>query len=50
MATNRGVIYMGPGKVEIQSIDFRKLVLTRGEDKKETFYLDDPSVRSPLLQ
>jgi len=27
MATNRGVIYMGPGKVEIQSIDFPKLVL-----------------------
>jgi glutathione-independent formaldehyde dehydrogenase len=27
MATNRGVVYMGPGKVEIQSIDFPKLVL-----------------------
>ena len=27
MATNRGVIYLGPGKVEIQSIDFPKLVL-----------------------
>src|SRR5579864_4087940 len=27
MATNRGVAYMGPGKVEVQSIDFPKLVL-----------------------
>lgn len=27
MATNRGVAYMGPGKVEIQSIDFPKLAL-----------------------
>ena len=25
MASNRGVVYMGPGKVEIQSIDFPKL-------------------------
>src|SRR6476661_6974327 len=25
MATNRGVVYMGPGKVEVQSIDFPKL-------------------------
>src|SRR5918997_6195035 len=27
MAENRGVLYMGPGKVEIQSIDFPKLAL-----------------------
>jgi glutathione-independent formaldehyde dehydrogenase len=27
MSTNRGVVYMGPGKVEIQSIDFPKLAL-----------------------
>ncbi|MCC7153828.1 MAG: formaldehyde dehydrogenase, glutathione-independent [Bryobacterales bacterium] len=27
MASNRGVAYMGPGKVEIQSIDFPKLTL-----------------------
>src|SRR6201990_763303 len=27
MASNRGIAYMGPGKVEIQSIDFPKLAL-----------------------
>ena len=27
MATNRGVVYLGPGKVEVQSIDFPKLAL-----------------------
>src|SRR5216117_41479 len=27
MAHNRGVAYMGPGKVEVQSIDFPKLIL-----------------------
>src|SRR3954465_14305759 len=27
MASNRGVAYMGPGKVEVQSIDFPKLSL-----------------------
>lgn len=27
MAGNRGVIYMGPGKVEVQSIDFPKLAM-----------------------
>src|SRR2546422_11446737 len=27
MASNRGVAYMGPGKVEVQSIDFPKLEL-----------------------
>ena len=27
MASNRGVVYMGPGEVEVQSIDFPKLAL-----------------------
>ncbi len=27
MASNRGVVYLGPGKVEVQSIDFPKLAL-----------------------
>jgi glutathione-independent formaldehyde dehydrogenase len=27
MASNRGVVYAGPGKVEVQSIDFPKLAL-----------------------
>jgi glutathione-independent formaldehyde dehydrogenase len=27
MATNRGVIYLSPGKVEVQTIDFPKLAL-----------------------
>ena len=27
MATNRGLEYMGPGKVEVHSIDFPKLAL-----------------------
>ena len=27
MATNRGVVYVGPGKVEVQNIDFPKLAL-----------------------
>src|SRR3954462_7092011 len=27
MASNRGVAYMGPGKVEVQSMDFPKLAL-----------------------
>ena len=26
MASNRGVAYVGPGKVEVQSIDYPKLV------------------------
>ena len=29
-STNRGVVYMGPGKVEVQGIDFPKLVDPRG--------------------
>jgi len=27
MANNRGVVYAGPGRVEVQSIDFPKLAL-----------------------
>src|SRR5881628_2680456 len=27
MASNRGIAYMGPGKVEVQSMDFPKLTL-----------------------
>jgi glutathione-independent formaldehyde dehydrogenase len=30
MSGNRGVVYLGPGKVELQSIDFPKLVDPRG--------------------
>ena len=26
MATNRGIAYVGPGKVEVRSIDFPKLI------------------------
>jgi glutathione-independent formaldehyde dehydrogenase len=26
MASNRGVVYVGPGKVEVQNIEFPKLV------------------------
>ena len=29
-ASNRGVVYMGPGKVEVQGIEFPKLVDPRG--------------------
>jgi glutathione-independent formaldehyde dehydrogenase len=31
MASNRGVVYMGPGKVEVQSIDFPKLQSPAGK-------------------
>src|SRR5205823_9823551 len=31
MATNRGVVYLGPGKVEIQSIDYPKLQNPKGK-------------------
>ena len=34
MASNRGVAYMGTGKVEVQSIDFPKLEL--GNRKSST--------------
>jgi len=32
MASNRGVVYVKPGKVEVQSIDYPKLVDPRGKD------------------
>ena len=31
MASNRGVVYVGPGKVEVQSIEFPELVVPRGK-------------------
>ena len=31
MASNRGVVYLGPGKVEVRSIEFPKLVDPRGK-------------------
>ena len=31
MASNRGVVYIGPGKVEVQSIDFPELVNPKGK-------------------
>jgi hypothetical protein len=32
MASNRGVVYQGPGKVEVQSIDFPKMRAPNGKD------------------
>lgn len=32
MASNRGVVYTGPGSVEVQSIDYPRLVTPRGRD------------------
>lgn len=32
MASNRGVVYLGPGKVEVQSIDFPKMKNPKGQD------------------
>jgi hypothetical protein len=32
MASNRGVVYLGPGKVEVQSIDFPKM---RAPDRRD---------------
>jgi len=32
MASNRGVVYLGPGKVEVQSIDFPKMKNPQGKD------------------
>jgi glutathione-independent formaldehyde dehydrogenase len=32
MASNRGVVYLGPGKVEVQSIDFPKMQAPNGKD------------------
>ena len=31
MATNHGVVYLGPGKVEVQSIDFPKMQNPHGK-------------------
>jgi glutathione-independent formaldehyde dehydrogenase len=31
MANNRGVVYLGPGKVEVQSIDYPKLANPKGK-------------------
>ncbi|QSQ26654.1 formaldehyde dehydrogenase, glutathione-independent [Pyxidicoccus parkwayensis] len=31
MASNRGVVYLGPGKVEVQSIDYPKMVNPKGK-------------------
>src|SRR6201981_2199686 len=32
MATNRGVVYIGPGKVEVQGIDYPKFVAPNGQE------------------
>ncbi len=32
MATNRGVVFLGPGKVEVQSIDYPKFVNPQGKE------------------
>jgi glutathione-independent formaldehyde dehydrogenase len=32
MATNRGVVYLGPGNVEVQSIDYPKMKNPKGQD------------------
>jgi len=31
MASNRGVVYAGPDKVEVRGIDYRKLFNARGD-------------------
>ena len=31
ISTNRGVVYKGPGKVEVEGIDFPKLVSPNGK-------------------
>jgi glutathione-independent formaldehyde dehydrogenase len=33
MASNRGVAYIEPGKVEVRSIDYPKLKMPASEDK-----------------
>ena len=35
MASNRGVAYMAPGKVELQTIDFPKLLWETGSASTE---------------
>jgi len=32
MATNRGVVYIGPGKVEVQGIDYPKIVAPNAKE------------------
>lgn len=32
MATNRGIVYLGPGKVEVQGIDYPKFVAPNGKE------------------
>ncbi|MGA9959972.1 MAG: hypothetical protein WBQ06_16910 [Acidobacteriaceae bacterium] len=32
MATNRGVVYLGPGKVEVKSIDYPKMQNPAGKE------------------
>jgi len=32
MATNRGVVYIGPGKVEVQGTDYPKFVAPNGKE------------------
>src|SRR5882757_4053857 len=32
MATNRGIVYIGPGKVEVQGIDYPKFVAPNGKE------------------
>ena len=32
MSTNRGVVYIGPGKVEVQGIDYPKFIAPNGKE------------------
>ena len=32
MASNRGIVYLGPGKVEVQGIDYPKFVAPNGKE------------------
>jgi glutathione-independent formaldehyde dehydrogenase len=32
MTTNRGVVYVGPGKVEVKGIDYPKFVVPNGKE------------------
>jgi glutathione-independent formaldehyde dehydrogenase len=32
MTTNRGVVYVGPGKVEVKGIDYPKFVAPNGKE------------------
>ena len=38
MASNRGVAYMGPGKVEVQSIDYPELELLAGVGERNRLH------------